>query len=585
MEEIFNQLSLTDRTELMERLQIESALDSAQLLNNVLTRYTHETLRLRIQQLSANERESLQLLATVLTEEENGLFLQEAVRMLSPLYQQEGAAYAVIEQLRMKGLLFLFAQGWSEVVIAPKEVQQYSFAQALRKWRERYQTSTEAESTPADRIQVVENYGLSLYHDVLTLVATFARDVIQITQKGHVYKREMKRMLARLRTQECRFPDTFGEAVPRNFYFLESFLKYHRIVSFENEAIVNKRAIYTLLQTSYMGWTKLLHSFFMRRVYIGRNFPRAFLTELFFGIDDDGWIEGDQLLEQFQQQLSRWGLVITRTEFDKMCYHPLTLLGLIEWGEDAAGQSYWRWTKRGQQYNGRHIKQEALGEALYVQPNLEIIVPEHVLPAIRWSVESFAELQQADTAFVYKFTRARLRQALEAGWTVSKIAAFLHQYSKIPVADNVVPTLEGWLGHYGKAMLWDVMVLKLEDERLAAMVKRDRGYARWVVASFAEDTFVIRRQEENQVRAWLEDLGMTVPLHVRVADSENVAGESTPLNQRPWANEEKKRRRDAVLLHNLTALSPVPAAYLEKSIVAQGKRIGRESFADDEYSL
>ncbi|RUS48327.1 hypothetical protein [Cohnella sp. AR92] len=83
--------------------------------------------------------------------------------------------------------------------------------------------------------------------------------------------------------------------------------------------------------------------------------------------------------------------------------------------------------------------------AVYLQSDLEIIVPPEVGFGIRWRLEETGERISLDTVSTYRLTRASCERALRFGYTLERLASMLGQATGEPVSSIVRNALEDWL--------------------------------------------------------------------------------------------------------------------------------------------
>lgn len=521
--------------------------------------YTEANIKRRIAELTGEERACLELLAVLSSSNPDGLTSQDAMRKINELLGARGRGEEMISRLRGAGLLFQYRHYWNLNVIAPKEVWQPVLRDAARN----IGIAINQRSAALGKVQVTENYGLALYHDVMTLLSFIANETVEVSQKGHVYKRTINRILPLLRSNEFRFPTMFGVDVPMHFAFMERFAGQLGLADFREVARVQPDALHSLLAVPYTEWAVQLQDVFMPLILYGtdlRYLPSSLIYNIFYSLVSEEWIDERVVLEELSDKLAAWKLPVTEKQLNMLVYNPLLVLGLIERGQDAEGNYAWRWTAWGSLYAKRGLRDDRyvedmerlMTDHIYVQPNMDIIVPENVAPAIRWQIEAIAELKQADTAYVYTLHAKRIIHALECGWTFESIRALLERHSKIPVAPNVWRTIEDWIGHFGKARLMDVMVLYVDDPPLAERVRSDKKLDKWIVGSFSPQSFLIRRNDERQVRELMQGLGLPLPARVSKVDNERDNGrvKKQSMSREQWL--------EYVAESNMAAFDPEP---------------------------
>ncbi|HEU5014652.1 MAG TPA: helicase-associated domain-containing protein [Roseiflexaceae bacterium] len=114
--------------------------------------------------------------------------------------------------------------------------------------------------------------------------------------------------------------------------------------------------------------------------------------------------------------------------------------------------------------------------ALIVQPNFEIVVPQHAALHVRFQVGRIAERVSApnESAHIYKLTKRRTQAALERDIAPDDMLRFLEEASGRAVPQNVAATLREWAGQHGQVSLRRAAVLKAREPAMLEQIKRDK---------------------------------------------------------------------------------------------------------------
>lgn len=554
--------------------------------------YTRSRVEAALSALTADERDVLEMIAALADDSSSSLLLDDALLKSNALFGEAGRCRAVIRSLEEQGLLFGVRAYWREKLVLPDEIRIPVIDRCARRLAERIEAraARDAVRNDGDHNSVIESCGLAIYHDLITLISYLAREGADVTQKGHIYRRTMKKITEQFRLPERFFPEPFGEYMPKHFYFLESFLKRSGLAQFEHTVVLNLPSLQQWLSLPYIEWARRLQRFYLTRVHAGPRIPVRFLHRVFYVLatnvadrkaeENRFWWDKKAVWQLIAEKTERWGILLREDQLEEVCYSPFYLLGMLEWSKDEQGAMRWRWTGFGTRFAKAELVEHAeadrdtkvfdsteetgaanlnVNSGIYVQPNLEIIVPEIVPAAVRWGVEALAEPERFDAANTYRITRTSVRRALEAGWTRERIMEFLSGFSVVPISDNVRQTIEGWIGNFGKAELWDVLLVKMHDPSLAAKLRDDPRFHAWVVESLSETAFIIRRRDEVAFRDWMRLAGCDLPLKVRDPGDEDESGSA--FDETGTAAAEKgvptlKREH----IQNLDAFSPVLVA-------------------------
>lgn len=451
-----------------------------------------------------------------------------------PFYVAEERAKAIVggpkqarKELRLladTGLLFTVRFSWhrGEEVVVPPEVSRA----LLHKQVQAIVKETKISAVQGD-VQPTANAGLALYHDLLTIASACVHEQVEVSQKKVIYKRTAQKIAKQLRSQEALFPNQSQDGLPAHFSFMVDFLDHYGVLDLDKYVWVYEEGLRSLLRTYYLRWCEMLHTWLLRRFPRLHINPSLFINTAMSRLGLEGWDSADAVLRAIGEHMAEWQVPYTDQERRQIAIDIPVALGIMMLGKDSSGQEVFQWTAFGKQYwrrlaapekdNAAEL-QQLMTDELFVQPNLEIIVPENILPAIRWKVEALATLKRSDAVLTYELSEAKVKQALDAGWNLASMWAFLGQHSKTPLTDNVYQTLRGWVGNYGKARLWDVMVLEVDDGQLAARIVEDTQLSGLVLARFSDRHFAISRSYETLFREKLQQYGYPVAFRVEDPD-------------------------------------------------------------------
>lgn len=554
--------------------------------------YSEERLLDQLGKLGPPERQSLDMLAAIAEMNGQPLRTVDAGGLIDRL--TGGSGYKAIEALKERGMLFVVKEYWHEFAVVPNELKPLLFRELAVPGAARILKNSAA----AGEVRVEEQFGLALVHDLLTLLSAIGHERVEVSQKGLIYKRAMNRILPKLRSSDSYFPD-IGIEEDRSpvFQFLESFIHRLDMISAREAARLNPAGIEPLLMTPYIEWQRLLlHHYESSNLFSMHGLPSSLLRSIVFRVGLDAWVSADAVQDELVRLMGPWELRIDDEVLEESFYLPYIAVGLLERGRDARDRQVWRWTEWGREFILRSMLgaplqtsrlEQMLAARFYVQPNLELIVPETVLPAIRWRVEAIAELVRSDSALTYRLTRERALQALEGGWTLDEIEAFLTEFSQTPVAPSVLRTLRDWTASYGSAELWDAMVLQIADPAAAALVANDKKLSKLIVHIFSPGAFVIRRRDELEVRKLVAKLGYNIPVRNKNPDRADLAGGKRRRGQArgqgqagSWAEQSEIANLEAFAPHHTA--NGLDAEVLARSTLTLDESNAQNFYDDDE---
>jgi hypothetical protein len=525
-----------------------------------------------LNQLNSDQLSALQMLISLSDFYHNGMKTQDASRKVNELTKLKGQGDKTVQLFLTKGYLFKIRFQWQDIIVVADEVFYAVIAPLAEQLVEQYETGVSPSKNEKatskisyighkkinSDIKIIEAHSLSIYHDIITFLSFLVHENIEITQKDHIYKRTMNRMIEKFRSTKERFPATLNEDLPEHFLFLEQFLLRSSIVKFKSYAKLNLEAHFVFMNVPYSEWVAPLMAFYYSNIYVAQHRqPLLIFNSVLMRLGHNEWVYEDDLQMVLAEQMNSWKVPFREIDLTMLVYNPFLILGLMNRGQDINGRYVWQWTPWGMEYI-RSIRPNAglsnrlsklLTDKIFVQPNLEIIVPENIIPAVRWMVSSFAELKQADSVYIYSITKAKVLYALEGGWTYQHIRDQLIRLSQVPVAANVLKTIEDWCTNFGKAILWDVMVIQFKDPAIAALIAKDKKLVSYQVARFSDQAFAIRRSDEAVVRKLLASLGCPMPLL-----TQGNATESVKADNREAIN--KKIAAEQTAIYHLGAFNP-----------------------------
>ncbi|MFT8870846.1 MAG: helicase-associated domain-containing protein [Sporolactobacillus sp.] len=528
-------------------------MTSAGLIDWLTGCYENETVLSVVERLPKNDRQLL--VSLVLFARSNSEGISE--RDMQATFRKVAAGKGGVKRLIEAGVVFRRQSGWQSVLVVPNEV-----SVTLNDTFARRMAAEAMKKVPEGDVQSATHFGLAAVHDFMHFLAIIAGEDVAVTQQGRLYKRMMRRMSADFRLSDDLFPPVYGDFEAVTFW--SDFASYYRLASFTSGICkLNHQRLHELLSCSYVQWLLSFVQFyrFYARILI-RYFPLHLLESMLSLCGRDGkWCAKKQCIQAVETWEKAWGVKVDMRLLDLCLLYPLTLFGCIETAVGTDKQEYWRWTDWGEQLSaGDQLNTGAaaslLTEDMYVQPNFEIILPENAVPALRWQIETFAELKTADVAMIYELTRDSVCRAVECGWQAGQIVACLDRFSKMPVPDNVKAMVTSWTGHLGQTKIWDVCVFEIKSAALAAQLRSQRPIAALIAGTFSDRAWIVRRDHQEKLRNLLQKAGY--PPMRKIFSPEN-------------ARERRKAERvPAVFDDNRQTLAPdwLPDEALDRSKVA-----------------
>lgn len=145
--------------------------------------------------------------------------------------------------------------------------------------------------------------------------------------------------------------------------------------------------------------------------------------------------------------------------------------------------------------------------AVYVQPDLEIIVPPEAGFGLRWELERIAERVSLDVVSTYRITRATCIQAGDAGYSASALKEWLASISGAPLPEPAARALDDWFGRIGKLSFADAKLLAAETRELADRIARDGPASAWLLDRLNDRVFAVKPEGVRELAERLSELG------------------------------------------------------------------------------
>ena len=145
-------------------------------------------------------------------------------------------------------------------------------------------------------------------------------------------------------------------------------------------------------------------------------------------------------------------------------------------------------------------------DTAYVQPNFEILLPRSASWTVRWKLSQFAALEQQDQMLKYRLDKSYLMNALKRGMPGNEVLPILKDLSSYPLPDNLVLTVQQWVGSFGQVTFLQLSLLECSSPEQAASIASSRKYREYVHGLYSPTTVIVR--EVEKLRKLLEKQGI-----------------------------------------------------------------------------
>lgn len=267
-----------------------------------------------------------------------------------------------------------------------------------------------------------------------------------------------------------------------------------------------------------------LMSFLQREPLLG------WMLDAVRGVDGEGWVPLKRLRALYRRRYM--GNVFHRRYVRKTYYLPpsgfydpnppleiLQLAGLLESGLSSSG-SHVRLSEAGRVFvSGEGFDKLEANEAVrfLLQATFDVLAPVGLPLDLLWKLGEVAELRKVDRASTYTLTRDSVRLALDEGWRVGNLLAFLAGGSAVGMPQNVESTLKDWVGRHGDVEFHDALVVTAKEGRGADLLAAVQALGIPFEQLGGRALAIPREERENLLQA-LRSAGLDPAPRVRVHD-------------------------------------------------------------------
>ncbi|MCA0753924.1 helicase-associated domain-containing protein [Paenibacillus sp. N4] len=178
---------------------------------------------------------------------------------------------------------------------------------------------------------------------------------------------------------------------------------------------------------------------------------------------------------------------------------------------DLRPEMFFRWKGVLGKGPGREVLQQQAEESfrhISVQPNGELIADPACPFSIRWELELLAELITDERIAVYRMEQQTVALALENGRTRHSIRTFLESASggePLPAAFEAL--LEVWCGRACRSWFAEVVLLRCDNEQMAAILDNHPGAATMLTAKLGNTDYIVSKAHVSELRRLLQQAG------------------------------------------------------------------------------
>ncbi len=384
--------------------------------------------------------------------------------------------------LRRKGMVFTVRRQWGELgYIMPEQLRENWRKNLLKqvdsgRWDVSYRHEVPAFSHPYP----------SLVRDVFEIMVRARKQDLILTKKGSVRRQSIKLVMKDLRLQD---DPLYGLSLkyenresytPREAVLLD-FLLRHRLlyqVKKEDSLRLDLAAAEEWVNHDPQRLSEETFNWF-RNYILPADVRVQILLDYMFSVRNPGWYSLRAMGEDIIHSLGEDALVMKTDQpgppdlkeqlfaiWIERALSPLDNAGwirVIKIQDDSGKDDYhWHWSA-GMTGTFRPEKEVKV----YVQPQMEIMVPPVAPLSLEWELSRFSELINQGDSYLYRITRESVRHGIENGLSESEIIAILKRYSAIPLPDMVEHTIRRFAQELNRSYFRDVRLLGCRDQSTA----------------------------------------------------------------------------------------------------------------------
>jgi hypothetical protein len=243
----------------------------------------------------------------------------------------------------------------------------------------------------------------------------------------------------------------------------------------------------------------------------------VFLTIL-AGLPANSWVRLDSLIEAAHALMPDTGWQKTYSAQIALYLLPsLSHLGLIQFGESKLNNKHvvmltefgkLIFTEQGSTFG---IKEKLVPEVskpvLLVQPNFELFIAAECPLLSRWELELFADPVKVDFMVTLRLSKRAVYRAFEAGYTAKKMTRFLQSFSRKPIPQNVMVTLEEWEKQYGRIYFAELFLLRCDHEILAKELQSATKIKPFILGAVSAKDLIINKKHYPKLVQILKEEG------------------------------------------------------------------------------
>lgn len=398
-------------------------------------------------------------------------------------------------RLRQQGWLYLFRDEKRErIYVCPLEIRK---AVVQAKLDAPFASVHDVQGSTAPTMGIWQ----ALFHFFVSL----EQEPWMLTRTGQLPKRQAQKLDIDLDLDPEALRDTKwskNDGIPAWIHLLVDVAEQMRLVQRDQEQLtLNRERFLQWMQLSWEETVRVLYQA-VRTILCGEWEGGEGYWLLMEQTKPGTWVFVKDLVIAKQTLIEKkliWSKEITQLEGKIL--KPLQALGWIELGEAKGGFCFgWLdippWSS-----------EPAAECQLYVQPDLEVLVPYAFPFHQRYLLAQFADFMGGDQLLRYELNEASVQRAFKQGFRLEQLLSDLEKWSLYPVPELVKQQMTHWAERCSIILLETVVLIHLSDELTADQLEEEARRGSWNVYRLNNTCYSVLPAYLSEVTEWLKQMG------------------------------------------------------------------------------
>lgn len=422
--------------------------------------------------------------------------------------------------LRRKGMVYTVRRQWGEVAyFMPKDVQNSFYDVVLA---EQGLLIPETVASTETEIEI-QRAPYPVCIDLFLLLECFRdqkRMEIPITRRRTIHKRYIRTwqdmLLDRGQVLELiNLPVIFKDTYSQHMALLLDYLTRRHIIRWYRDVVqldqeqANRWVSLTrqemLADFLSYWWTYYTPSTPWLKRY--QEDMRAWFTNKLRVMDAE-WVYMLSFVERWEEQYDLPRIQELQDKIQAEILLPLQALGILEIGQIQENEHVWR------------FKQESeMDVAVWLQPNMELFVPELVSFQRLWKLTQLFQLKHWDAMLVMSLSREKAMRYIDREGSIQGWLDWFEKAVCTPIPEDFKAQIKDWTKSQQKVKVSDQTVLEIVDDELAKVFLHWPEVESLQINALTANVFVLSQSHKDQLVTIFQKRGLFV--HTAVDPEEN----------------------------------------------------------------